>query len=178
MPLRFVILGTLRGLIYNLPVTSSLLSHWQAFWISYVQNNQWTKRWWRLMYVLQTHLLRMRCKVTKKTIRIKTFFVIGFVKTEILVQLCHYNDRKHQTTCQIHSAWYKKPCQRWHEMCRQGFVAWWLYNTLSEDGRNSVSCITPYGMVQEMLFLRPDPKERVRKQRARLIPWELLMKTM
>ena len=26
----------------------------------------------------------------KKTIRIKTLFVIGFVKTEILVQLCHY----------------------------------------------------------------------------------------
>ena len=40
----------------------------------------------------------------------------------------------------------------------------------TEDGRNSVSCITPYGMVQETLFLRPNPKERVRKQRVRLIP--------
>lgn len=27
-----------------------------------------------------------------------------FVKTEILVQLCHYNDRKHLTIWQIHSA--------------------------------------------------------------------------
>ena len=49
----------------------------------------------------------------------------------------------------------------WHEE---------LYYSLSEDGRNSVSCITPYGMVQETLFLRPNPKERVRKQRVRLIP--------
>ncbi|OYP61847.1 hypothetical protein CIL02_04115 [Prevotella sp. P3-122] len=29
----------------------------------------------------------------KKIIRIKTLFVIDFVKTEILVQLCHYNDQ-------------------------------------------------------------------------------------
>ena len=107
----------------------------------------------------------------------KDIFVIGFVKTEILVQLCHNNDRKHQTTCQIHSAWYKKPCQRWHEMCRKGLVAWRLYNSLSEDGRNSVSCITPYGMVQETLFLRPGPKERVRKQRVWMNPWELLSET-
>ena len=170
MPLRFVPLAHYESWLYNLPVTPSLLSHWQAFWISYVQNNQWTKRWWRLMYVLQTHLLRMRCKVTKKTIRIKTFFVIGFVKTEILVQLCHYNDRKHQTICQIHSAWYKKPCQRWHEMYREGFVAWRLYNSLSEDGRNIVSCITPYGMVHETLFLCPDGTARMWKQCVWLIP--------
>ena len=59
VPLRFVLFGTLRGLIIQPTRDISLLSHWQAFWISYVQNNQWTKRWRRLMYVLQTHLLRM-----------------------------------------------------------------------------------------------------------------------
>ena len=31
-------------------------------------------------------------------------------------------------------------------------------------------CITPFGMVQKTLFLRPAPKERARKQRVRLIP--------
>ena len=48
----------------------------------------------------------------------KEIICYRFRKTEILVQLCHYNDRKHQPICQNHSAWYKKPCQRWHEMCR------------------------------------------------------------
>lgn len=58
--------------------------------------------------------------------------------------------------CQIHSTWHKKPCHRFKEMCQKRFVSWRLYNLLSEDSRNSVSCITPYGMVQKTLFLRPD----------------------
>lgn len=45
-------------------------------------------------------------------------------------------------------------------MYRVRFVALRLYNSLLEYSWNSVSCITPFGMVQETLFLRPDPKER------------------
>ena len=48
----------------------------------------------------------------------------------------------------------------------QGICGTMIASFQKEDGRNSVSCITPYGMVQETLFLRPDPKERVRKQRV------------
>ena len=52
-------------------------------------------------------------------------------------------------------------------MCRKcaGSVARWLHLSEEEDGRNSVSCITPYGMVHETLFLCPDDTERMWKQR-------------
>ena len=52
-------------------------------------------------------------------------------------------------------------------MCRKcaGSVARWLHLSEEEDGRNSVSCITPYGMVHETLFLYPDDTERMWKQR-------------
>lgn len=44
------------------------------------------------------------------------------------------------------------------------------YISKKEEVRNSVSCITPYGMVQGTLFLCPDDKERMWKQCVWLIP--------
>ena len=65
---------------------------------------------------------RIYCECVAKLLKInknKDFICYRFrKKTEILVQLCHHNDRKHQPICQIHSAWYKKPGQWWNEMCR------------------------------------------------------------
>lgn len=104
MPLRFVLLGTLRGLIIQptrdifsaMPLTTNL---------NFLRSESSMSKALMTPYVCFANaFIAIALQSYQKSIRIKTLFVIGFEKTEILVQLCHYNDRKHQPICQIHSA--------------------------------------------------------------------------